>query len=87
MSRGDAVLPVPGERLRSLLVRLALAGGRRVEPGVLVEAIWAEEPPSGPGPALQTLVSRLRRALTPGRRARPGARPCGGGPGPLPAGR
>ncbi|MGW6495686.1 AfsR/SARP family transcriptional regulator [Nonomuraea angiospora] len=65
VSRGDTVLPVPGARLRSLLVRLALAGGRAVEPGVLVDAIWAEEPPSGPAPALQTLVSRLRRALTP----------------------
>jgi len=64
VSRGDAVLPVPGARLQGLLVRLALAGGRAVEPGVLVDAIWAEKPPSGPGPALQTLVSRLRRALT-----------------------
>ncbi|MEV6980623.1 BTAD domain-containing putative transcriptional regulator [Sphaerisporangium sp. NPDC051017] len=65
VSRGDAALPVPGARLQGLLVRLALAGGRAVEPGVLVDAIWAEEPPSGPAPALQTLVSRLRRALTP----------------------
>ncbi|MEV4096662.1 BTAD domain-containing putative transcriptional regulator [Streptosporangium saharense] len=65
VSRGDAVLPVPGARLRGLLIRLALAGGHPVEPGVLVDAIWAEEPPSGPGPALQTLVSRLRRTLTP----------------------
>ncbi|QQQ78964.1 AfsR/SARP family transcriptional regulator [Saccharothrix sp. 6-C] len=65
VSRGDAVLPVPGARLRGLLVRLALAGGRVVEPGVLVDAVWAGDPPSGPGPALQTLVSRLRGALTP----------------------
>ena len=64
-SRGDVVLPVPGARLRGLLVRLALAGGRPVEPGVLVDAIWAEDPPSGTTPALQTLVSRLRRALGP----------------------
>ncbi|NUP00382.1 MAG: AfsR/SARP family transcriptional regulator, partial [Nonomuraea sp.] len=63
VSRGDAVVPVPGARLRGLLVRLALAGGRAVEPDVLVDAIWAEEPPSGPASALQTLVSRLRRAL------------------------
>ncbi|GAA1985939.1 BTAD domain-containing putative transcriptional regulator [Amycolatopsis minnesotensis] len=70
VSRGDAVLPVPGVRLRGLLVRLALAGGHAVEPGVLVDAIWAEEPPSGPGPALQTLVTRLRRALSPADTAR-----------------
>src|SRR4051812_11566725 len=62
-SRGDVALPVPGARLRGLVVRLALAGGRAVEPGVLVDAIWAEDPPAGSAHALQALVSRLRRAL------------------------
>lgn len=62
-ARGDAALPVPGARLQGLLVRLALAGGRAVEQGVLVDAIWAEDPPAGPAHALQALVSRLRRAL------------------------
>ncbi|MEU7045078.1 BTAD domain-containing putative transcriptional regulator [Streptomyces varsoviensis] len=62
-SRGAAALPVRGARLRGLLVRLALAGGRTVEPGVLVDAIWPEDPPAGPAHALQALVSRLRRAL------------------------
>ncbi|WIX85504.1 BTAD domain-containing putative transcriptional regulator [Amycolatopsis sp. DG1A-15b] len=65
VSRGDTVLPVPGARLRALLVRLALAGGRAVEPGVLVDAVWGDEPPSGTASALQTLVSRLRRTLAP----------------------
>ncbi|WP_230466114.1 AfsR/SARP family transcriptional regulator [[Actinomadura] parvosata] len=63
MSRGEVVLPVPGARLQALLARLALAGGRRVEPGELVDAIWGDAPPSGPAAALQTLASRLRRAL------------------------
>lgn len=63
VSRGTAVVPVPGARLRGLLVRLALAGGRAVEPGVLAGAIWAAELPAVPGHALQTLVSRLRRAV------------------------
>ncbi|MFE7313373.1 ATP-binding protein [Streptomyces sp. NPDC057555] len=62
-SRGDAGLPVPGARLQALLARLALAGGRPVEQGVLVDAIWAENPPTGPAHALQALVSRLRRTL------------------------
>ncbi|SDW96864.1 Predicted ATPase [Saccharopolyspora shandongensis] len=62
-SRGEAALPVPGARLQGLVVRLALAGGRAVEQGVLVDAIWAEDPPAGPAHALQSLVSRLRRAL------------------------
>ncbi|HEX6340979.1 BTAD domain-containing putative transcriptional regulator [Umezawaea sp.] len=64
-SRGAGALPVPGARLRGLLVRLALAGGRAVEPDALVDAVWAEEPPSGAASALHTLVSRLRRALAP----------------------
>ncbi|MFI6279787.1 BTAD domain-containing putative transcriptional regulator [Streptomyces sp. NPDC050988] len=62
-SRGDTALPVPGARLQALAVRLALAGGRTVPQGVLVDAIWAEDPPTGPAHALQALVSRLRRAL------------------------
>ncbi len=62
-SRGGAAVPVPGARLQGLLVRLALAGGRAVEQGVLVDAIWAEDPPAGPAHALQALVSRLRRTL------------------------
>ncbi|MET0234394.1 MAG: BTAD domain-containing putative transcriptional regulator [Kibdelosporangium sp.] len=61
--RGDVALHVPGPRLRSLLARLALAGGHAVELDVLVDAIWGEEPPSGPSSALQMLVSRLRRTL------------------------
>lgn len=62
-SRGDTVLPVVGARLQGLAVRLALAGGRTVVQGVLVDAIWAEDPPTGPAHALQALASRLRRAL------------------------
>ena len=61
--RGDTAVPVPGARLRGLLVRLALAGGRAVDPGVLVDALWPEERPADPANALQSLVSRLRRML------------------------
>ncbi|MET0415674.1 MAG: BTAD domain-containing putative transcriptional regulator, partial [Actinoplanes sp.] len=61
--RGDEVLAVPGARLRGLLVRLALAGGRAVEPGTLTGALWPEEQPADPANALQSLVSRLRRIL------------------------
>ncbi len=78
--RGDAVVAVPGARLRGLLARLALAGGRVVDPGVLVEALWPDERPADPANALQSLVSRLRRLL---------GGSGGGGParGRLPAGR
>ncbi|HEX8346377.1 MAG TPA: BTAD domain-containing putative transcriptional regulator [Actinoplanes sp.] len=61
--RGETAVPVSGARLRGLLVRLALAGGRAVDPGVLVDALWPEERPADPANALQSLVSRLRRML------------------------
>jgi predicted ATPase len=61
--RGDIVVPVPGARLRGLLVRLALAGGHVVGPGALVDALWPEDCPADPANALQSLVSRLRRML------------------------
>ncbi|XEM58676.1 BTAD domain-containing putative transcriptional regulator [Amycolatopsis sp. cg5] len=63
VSRGDEALPVPGARLQGLVVRLALAAGRAVDQSVLIDAIWAEDPPADPSHALQALVSRLRRTL------------------------
>ncbi|MGW6007742.1 BTAD domain-containing putative transcriptional regulator [Streptomyces sp. NPDC055210] len=62
-ARGDRALPVSGLRLRALLVQLALAGGRTVGQGALIDAIWPDDPPGDPARALQALVSRLRRAL------------------------
>ena len=60
---GDALVPVGRARLRALLIRLALDAGRSVSVGALVDALWNEEPPDGAANALQSLVSRLRRAL------------------------
>jgi predicted ATPase/DNA-binding SARP family transcriptional activator len=59
---GDC-LPVAGARLRDLITRLALAGGRPVSTAALAEAVWGNEPPTDLANALQTLVSRARRAL------------------------
>jgi len=56
-------LLVPGTRLRSLVARLALAGGRPVSTSALSEAVWGDDPPGDLPNALQTLVSRARRAL------------------------
>ncbi len=63
--RDDAGRPVEvaGTRLRTLLTRLALDAGRPVGVGVLVDALWGDRPPADETNALQTLVSRLRRAL------------------------
>ena len=54
---------VAGARLRSLIARLALAGGQPVSTGALAEAVWDGALPADVANALQTLVSRARRAL------------------------
>ena len=63
--RDDAgvALDIAGARLRALLVRLALGQGRPVSNAALSEAVWGATPPADAANALQTLVSRLRRAL------------------------
>jgi predicted ATPase/DNA-binding SARP family transcriptional activator/tetratricopeptide (TPR) repeat protein len=61
----DAGRPVEvgGARLRALLARLALDPGRAVGVDALVEDLWGDAPPTDRLNALQSLVSRLRRAL------------------------
>ncbi|MFL6072041.1 MAG: BTAD domain-containing putative transcriptional regulator, partial [Mycobacteriales bacterium] len=54
---------VGGSRLRALLAMLALDAGRTVPAETLVDGLWGTEPPDGAANALQSLVSRLRRAL------------------------
>lgn len=63
--RGDdgRLIEVSGARLRSLLLRLALEAGRPVGLRALADAVWGEQLPADEANALQTLVSRLRRAL------------------------
>ncbi len=60
---GDRQLPVTGSRLRALVTRLAADAPESVSIGELVDAVWPGEPPSDPTNALQSLVSRVRRAL------------------------
>ena len=60
---GGAPVVISGARLRDLIVRLALAGGRPVSTSELGDAVWGDEPPADLANALQTLVSRTRRAL------------------------
>ncbi|MFG2498197.1 BTAD domain-containing putative transcriptional regulator [Streptomyces sp. NPDC048441] len=61
----DDATPVDmgGVRLRMLLARLALEGGRPVSVDTLVDGLWGEHPPADAANALQALVSRLRKAL------------------------
>src|SRR6266700_6141717 len=60
---GGAAIAIAGARLRGLIARLALAGGQPVSAGALAEAVWDCAPPADVANALQTLVSRARRAL------------------------
>ena len=63
VSDGDRSLEVGGARLQALLMRLALDAGRTVSLGGLVDAVWEQDVPADEVHALQSLVSRLRRAL------------------------
>jgi predicted ATPase/DNA-binding SARP family transcriptional activator len=60
---GGASVPIAGARLRRLLTRLAIDVGRAVPVAELVDAVWLDDPPHEVANALQSLVSRLRRAL------------------------
>ena len=60
---GNRAVPISGARLRRLLLRLAVEPGRAVSGAELVHAVWTDDPPADQVNALQTLVSRLRRAL------------------------
>jgi predicted ATPase/DNA-binding SARP family transcriptional activator len=54
---------VGGQRVRALLILLALDAGRVVSARSLIERLWAAERPADASNALQSLVSRLRVAL------------------------
>lgn len=59
----DGPIRVTGTRLRRLLVRLTVDADRVVPMSELVDAVWPDDPPADTVGAVQTLVSRLRRAL------------------------
>ncbi len=63
-ARADDGTPVevPGVRLRTLLILLALDPGRVVTTDRLIDGVWGETPPAEALNALQALVTRLRKA-------------------------
>src|SRR3954469_14746934 len=63
VERDGERVAVGGGRLRALLACLALEAGRPLTTGRLVDALWEEDLPADQVHALQSLVSRLRRAL------------------------
>ncbi len=54
---------IPGERLRALMVLLALEAGRVVSVDGLLDALYGEDLPQRAGNALQQAVSKLRKRL------------------------
>ncbi|MEV0378830.1 BTAD domain-containing putative transcriptional regulator [Nonomuraea sp. NPDC050643] len=56
-------IPLGGPRVRALLTLLALHAGRIVGAEQLVHGLYGADPPDGVANALQSQVSRLRRAL------------------------
>ncbi|MDO3647416.1 BTAD domain-containing putative transcriptional regulator [Nocardia mangyaensis] len=65
-TQGGGSIAIPGTRLRTLLIALALEPGRPVSKSRLVDLIWGRQPPADAANALQALVSRLRRLLPEG---------------------
>ncbi|WP_460405939.1 BTAD domain-containing putative transcriptional regulator, partial [Actinophytocola sediminis] len=59
----DDPVTVPEARVRTLLARLLVAPGRVVSADRLIDDLWGAALPANPADALQTVVSRLRRAI------------------------
>ncbi|WP_101783193.1 BTAD domain-containing putative transcriptional regulator [Nonomuraea indica] len=67
---GDTPLDLGGQRQRAVLARLLVAGGRAVPVTTLIDELWPGRPPAQALSTIQGYVSRLRRALEPGRAPR-----------------
>ncbi|GAA2317960.1 BTAD domain-containing putative transcriptional regulator [Nonomuraea roseoviolacea subsp. roseoviolacea] len=63
LGEDGAPVPLGGPRVRALLALLALDAGRVVGADRLIDGLYGERPPEGVANALQSQVSRLRRAL------------------------
>ena len=61
---GGRPLPIAGRRQRALLALLLLNANEVVASDRLIDELWSEPPRSGAA-AVQTQISRLRRALGP----------------------
>ncbi|MDP9331642.1 MAG: winged helix-turn-helix domain-containing protein [Actinomycetota bacterium] len=64
---GGEPLPIAGSKERTILACLIARAGRVVPVDDLIEELWGDRPPRNPEKALVSYVSRLRRALRPGR--------------------
>jgi DNA-binding SARP family transcriptional activator len=67
---GDRVVDLGTRRQHALVAALALAGGRPVPTGTILERLWGDDPPPSAVTTLQGYVAGVRRALEPDRPAR-----------------
>ncbi|MEV4798669.1 BTAD domain-containing putative transcriptional regulator [Nonomuraea sp. NPDC049421] len=67
---GGAPIDLGGQRQRAVLARLLVAAGRAVPVSTLIDELWPGAPPPQALSTIQGYVSRLRRALEPGRAPR-----------------
>ncbi|MEU6743573.1 BTAD domain-containing putative transcriptional regulator [Streptosporangium sandarakinum] len=67
---GGNPVDLGGQRQMAVLARLLVAGGRAVPVSMLIDELWPGEPPAQALSTVQGYVSRLRRALEPGRAPR-----------------
>ncbi|WP_433058025.1 BTAD domain-containing putative transcriptional regulator [Dactylosporangium sp. CS-033363] len=70
VSPAGAPIDLGTPKQRAVVALLATRPGRVVPVQTLVDELWAEEPPERAIASLQAYVSRIRRALEPGRAAR-----------------
>jgi WD40 repeat protein/DNA-binding SARP family transcriptional activator len=66
---GGEQLPLSGSKERTILADLVAHAGQVVSVDDLIEEVWGEQPPRTAEKTLGSYVSRLRRALEPGRPA------------------
>jgi DNA-binding SARP family transcriptional activator len=67
VQRDGVAVELGGARQRAVLARLLAARGAVVTADRLIDDVWGPEPPPGVLSSLHASVSRLRRALEPGR--------------------
>lgn len=60
---GDRTLPLRGPRQRALLAALLVSANEVVPEPVLVERVWADDPPASGSAALRVRVSQLRKLV------------------------
>src|SRR5215472_7636641 len=67
LEEGGRQIPISGQRQRSVLASLLLRANEFVPSEQLLVDLWGEDTPPSAANALQAAISRLRRALPPGR--------------------